>query len=94
MTIVFEARIVGGEATPTPEALEIRSFGPRRSRGPAWPSDDDLGAARLDRPSPPGGRLAGGAGRALIRATRYQVPVEARTLVGVMTNTSRGVRRA
>lgn len=28
VTIVFEARIVGGEATRTPEALEVRSFAP------------------------------------------------------------------
>lgn len=28
VTIVFEARIVGGEATPTPEALEVRAFTP------------------------------------------------------------------
>ncbi|CAN5444351.1 hypothetical protein BH20CHL7_BH20CHL7_06740 [soil metagenome] len=28
VTIVFEARIVGGEATPTPEALEIATFAP------------------------------------------------------------------
>ena len=28
VTIVFEARVVGGVATPTPEALEIRSFRP------------------------------------------------------------------
>ena len=28
VTIVFEARIVGGEATTTPEALEVRAFAP------------------------------------------------------------------
>jgi ADP-ribose pyrophosphatase YjhB (NUDIX family) len=28
VTIVFEARIVGGEATPTPEALEIQPYAP------------------------------------------------------------------
>jgi ADP-ribose pyrophosphatase YjhB (NUDIX family) len=28
VTIVFEARIVGGEATPTPEATEIAAFAP------------------------------------------------------------------
>ncbi len=28
MTIVFEARIVGGEAAPTPEATEIMAFAP------------------------------------------------------------------
>ena len=28
MTIAFEARIVGGEPTVTPEALEVRSFAP------------------------------------------------------------------
>jgi ADP-ribose pyrophosphatase YjhB (NUDIX family) len=28
VTIVFEARIVGGEATRTPEALEVRAFAP------------------------------------------------------------------
>ena len=28
VTLVFEARIVGGEATPTPEALEVATFAP------------------------------------------------------------------
>ena len=27
VTLVFEARIVGGSAHPTPEALEVRAFG-------------------------------------------------------------------
>jgi ADP-ribose pyrophosphatase YjhB (NUDIX family) len=28
VTLVFEARIIGGEARETPEALEVRAFGP------------------------------------------------------------------
>jgi ADP-ribose pyrophosphatase YjhB (NUDIX family) len=28
VSVVYEARVVGGEARPTPEALEIRSFAP------------------------------------------------------------------
>jgi hypothetical protein len=28
VTIVYEARIVGGAAAPTPEALEVRAFAP------------------------------------------------------------------
>lgn len=48
VVIAWEARVVGGEAGPTPESLEVRTFAPDRI---PWPliafSDDGLGAQRL-----------------------------------------------
>ena len=50
VTIAFEARIVGGTAAPTPEALEIEAFAPGRDPvAGARVQDDDVGAPRLAR---------------------------------------------
>ena len=38
VTLAFEARIVGGTAAPTPEALEIRTFAPEDIPWPVSPS--------------------------------------------------------
>ena len=60
VTIAFSARIVGGTAAPTAEALEIRTFAPGghpvvRPRVP----DDDVGTPRLAGHAPAGCPVAG-----------------------------------
>ena len=61
VTIAFDARIVGGTAAPTPEALEIRSFAPEEIpwsglafRTTMWALRDWLDRHRPDVPWPPG----------------------------------------
>jgi len=59
VTIVFEARIVGGEAGPTPEATEVRAYAPDAIPWPAiafsttmWALHDWLALRRPDVPAP------------------------------------------
>ena len=61
VTIAFEARIVGGTATPTPEALEIRTFAPEEIpwsglafRTTMWALRDWLERHRPEVPRPAG----------------------------------------
>ena len=61
VTIAFEARIVGGTAAPTAEALEIRTFAPEHIpwsglafRTTMWALRDWLERRRPDVPWPPG----------------------------------------
>jgi ADP-ribose pyrophosphatase YjhB (NUDIX family) len=61
VTIAYEARIVGGTAAPTPEALEIRSFAPEdipwsglAFRTTMWALRDWLDRRRPDITWPPG----------------------------------------
>ena len=70
VTLAFEARIVGGTAAPTPEALEIRTFAPEDIPwdGSGLP-DDDVGTPRLARPASARRPVAGGRGGPLSRAT-------------------------
>jgi hypothetical protein len=59
VTIAFEARIVGGAAIATPEALEVRTFAPADIPwdGIAF-NTTHLGAARLARAPPSGAQRA------------------------------------
>ena len=59
MTIAFEARIVGGEAAPTPEATEIVAYAPEdipwagiAFRTTQWALRDLLGGLRPDHELP------------------------------------------
>ena len=56
VTIAFEARIVGGAAMVTPEALEVRSFAPADIPWDRIAFNDAVGAPRLARAAPPGTR--------------------------------------
>ena len=63
VTLAFEARIVGGTAAPTPEALEIRTFAPEdipwdglAFRTTMWALRDWLDRHRPDVPWPAGDR--------------------------------------